>query len=237
MRNLVVIPTYNESENVKILVEQIFQLSVTVDVLVVDDNSPDGTAELVQEMIQNHPRLYLMRRTDKEGLGTAYRAGFIYALEREYDNILQMDADLSHNPDEIPEMLELLKEYDLVIGSRYSRGVSVVHWPISRLILSYSANLYTRIITGMPVKDSTSGFKAWRRDVLETIDLNRVNSQGYSFQIEMNFRAWKNKYKIKEKPIIFYDRVEGKSKMSKKIVFEAVFMVWRLKFNSLFRRL
>lgn len=237
MRNLVVIPTYNESENIKMLVEQIFQLPITIDVLVVDDNSPDGTSELVQEMIQDYSRLYLMRRTDKEGLGTAYRAGFIYALEREYDNVLQMDADLSHDPEELPEMIEELKEYDLVIGSRYSQGVSVVHWPISRLILSYCANLYTRLITGMPVKDGTSGYKAWRSDVLRTIDLTRVSSQGYSFQIEMNFRAWKNGYKIKESPIIFHDRVEGRSKMSRKIIFEAVFMVWRLKIRSIFRRL
>lgn len=237
MRNLIVIPTYNESENVKLLIEQIFKLPITVDILVVDDNSPDGTSELVEELIQRYSRLYLMRRKKKEGLGTAYRVGFIYALERGYDNVIQMDADLSHDHSELPAMLENLKQYDLVIGSRYIQGVSVVHWPLSRLFLSYGANLYTRFITGMPVHDSTSGFKAWRSDILKTIDLDRIRSQGYAFQIEMNFRAWKLNYKIKEQPIIFYDRVEGKSKMSKKIIWEAVVMVWVLKVRSLFRRL
>jgi len=237
VRNLVVIPTYNESENVKTLVEQIFKLPVTVDILVVDDNSPDGTGELVEEMILRYSRLYLMHRKGKEGLGTAYCAGFQYALERGYDNVIQMDADQSHDPNAIPEMLENLKKYELVIGSRYNHGVSVVHWPIRRLILSYGANVYTRIITGMPLKDSTSGFKAWRTEVLKTIDLDRVSSQGYSFQIEMNFRAWKNGFSIKEQSIIFYDRMVGKSKMSRRIIFEAVFMVWTMKLKSMFRRL
>lgn len=237
MRNLVVIPTYNESENVKTLIENIFQLPITVDILVVDDNSPDGTGELVEELIQRYSRLYLMKREQKEGLGTAYRVGFIYALERGYDCIIQMDADLSHNHEEIPTMFENLKQYDLVIGSRYIQGVSVVHWPLSRLILSYGANLYTRFITGMPIHDSTSGFKAWRSEVLKAIDLDKVRSQGYAFQIEMNFRAWKNHCTIKEQPIIFYDRIEGKSKMSRKIIWEAVLMVWLLKIRSIFRLL
>jgi len=237
VRNLVVIPTYNESENIKHLVQEIFKLPVTLDVLVVDDNSPDGTSELIQEMIQNNSRLYLMMRHAKEGLGTAYCSGFTYALERDYDNIIQMDADLSHDPEAIPEMLEQLKEYDLVIGSRYKRGVSVVHWPIRRLILSYGANVYTRIITGLPLKDSTSGFKAWRSEVLRTIDLTKVRSGGYAFQIEMNYRAWKNKFKITEQPIIFHDRMVGKSKMSKSIILEAVFMVWMIKLRGMFRRL
>ncbi|MBS1272489.1 MAG: Polyprenol monophosphomannose synthase [Candidatus Marinimicrobia bacterium] len=237
MRNLIVIPTYNESENIKDLIEQIFKLPITTDILIVDDNSPDGTGELIEELILRYSRLYLMKRNEKEGLGTAYKVGFTYALERGYDNIVQMDADLSHDPEEIPTMLEELKSYDLVIGSRYNRGVSVVHWPIRRLILSYGANLYTRIITGMPVTDGTSGFKAWRSDVLKTIELDRVSSQGYSFQIEMNFRAWKNNFKIKEHPIIFHDRVVGKSKMSKKIILEAVYKVWSIKLRSIFRRL
>jgi len=235
VRNLVVIPTYNESENIKTLIERIFQLPITVDILVVDDNSPDGTGEFVEELIQRYSRLYLMKRKNKEGLGTAYRVGFTYALERDYDAVVQIDADLSHDPEDIPEMLEDLKTYDLVIGSRYSQGVSVVHWPLSRLVLSYTANLYTRFITGLPVYDCTSGFKAWRSDVLETIDLERVGSQGYGYQIEMNFRAWKNNCTIKELPIIFYDRVEGKSKMSRKIIWEAVFMVWGIKMRSILR--
>ncbi|MBD3274117.1 MAG: glycosyltransferase [Candidatus Marinimicrobia bacterium] len=237
MRNLVVVPTYNESENIKKLVDAIFDLPVTTDILVVDDNSPDGTSEFVEELIQDNPRLYLMKRESKDGLGTAYRVGFTYALEREYDTVVQIDADLSHDPADIPDMLNQLKDYDLVIGSRYTRGVSVVHWPIRRLILSYWANLYTRIITGLPVKDSTSGFKAWRAEVLQTLDLYRVKSQGYAFQIEMNYRAWKNGYKIKEKPIIFHDRLEGKSKMSKRIIFESVFRVWTIKIRGMFGRL
>ena len=237
MRNLVVVPTYNESENIKKLVDSIFDLPVTTDILVVDDNSPDGTSEFVEELIQDNPRLYLMKRESKDGLGTAYRVGFTYALEREYDTVVQIDADLSHDPADIPDMLSKLKDYDLVIGSRYTRGVSVVHWPIRRLILSYWANLYTRIITGLPVKDSTSGFKAWRTEVLQAIDLYRVKSQGYAFQIEMNYRAWKNGYKIKEKPIIFHDRIEGKSKMTKRVIVESVFRVWTIKFRGMFGRL
>ena len=178
--------------------------------------------------------MFLEERPGKAGLGTAYKYGFNWALRRNYENIIQMDADLSHDPKEIKEMVRLLNNYDLVIGSRYIDGVSVVHWPIKRLILSYGANVYARIITGLPIKDSTGGFKAWKRKVLDSKDLNGVNSKGYSFQIEMNWRAWQKKFSIDEHPIIFSDRTIGESKMSKKIMFEAVIVIWRMRIWKLF---
>ncbi|MCK4445525.1 MAG: polyprenol monophosphomannose synthase [Candidatus Marinimicrobia bacterium] len=233
VNSLVIIPTYNERENVATVIKKLNSLNTGVDILVVDDNSPDGTAEIVKGLQKECKNLSLLKRSGKLGLGTAYIKGFNWALERRYQYILEMDADLSHNPDDVPRLIkECKKGYDLVIGSRYCNGVNVINWPIKRLLLSYSANKYTRIVTGLPIKDATAGFKCFNRKVLENINFNRVKSSGYSFQIEMNFRVWKKGYSLKEIPIVFEERSEGKSKMSKNIVFEAVFMVWKLKILS-----
>ncbi|MCD6204221.1 MAG: polyprenol monophosphomannose synthase [Candidatus Marinimicrobia bacterium] len=238
MESVVIIPTYNEKYNIKIVLDKIDNLNIDLDVLIIDDNSPDKTADVIKELQKSRKNLYLIERPKKLGLGTAYVKGFHWALEKGYKYILEMDADLSHNPDDLPRLIDACKQgADLVIGSRYSDGVNVVNWPIKRLLLSYSANLYTRIVTRMPVKDATAGFKCFKREVLESIDLERVKSSGYSFQIEMNFRAFKKGYSIKEVSIIFTERTEGQSKMSKAIVWEAVFMVWKLKILSLLGRL
>ena len=233
VNSLVIIPTYNERENVATVIKKLNSLNTGVDILIVDDNSPDGTAEIIKGLQKECKNLSLLKRSGKLGLGTAYIKGFNWALERRYQYILEMDADLSHNPDDVPRLIkECKKGYDLVIGSRYCDGVNVINWPIKRLLLSYSANKYTRIVTGLPIKDATAGFKCFNRKVLEDINFNRVKSSGYSFQIEMNFRVWKKGYSLKEIPIVFEERSEGKSKMSKNIVFEAVFMVWKLKILS-----
>ena len=237
MTTLVISPTYNECKNVQSLTELILGKHPEFHLLIVDDSSPDGTANKVKELQADYSNLHLEERPTKDGLGTAYIYGFKWAIEREYDRIVQMDADLSHDPNDVPHLVNLLDEHELIIGSRYVEGVSVVNWPIRRLILSYGANLYSRIITGMPIKDSTGGFKAWRREVLEELDLNAVRSQGYSFQIEMNFRTWCKGFRIKEVPIIFVDRTIGESKMSKNIVYEAIFMVWRLRIWKYFNRI
>lgn len=236
-KSLVIIPTYNESENILRVIGEVFNVGVAdLDVLIVDDNSPDGTADLVKEVMKKNKHVFLIQRAGKLGLGTAYIEGFKYALKHNYDYIFEMDADLSHDPKEIPNMLKAIEEADLVIGSRYITGVNVINWPLSRLFLSVMASKYTRIITGMPIKDCTGGFKCFRREVLEAIPLDLIRSNGYSFQIEMNFKAWKRKFRIKEIPIIFYDRTDGKSKMTRKIMIEAAIVVWRLKFASLFGR-
>ena len=234
MNTLIISPTYNEKKNISSLIEIILSIDENYHILIIDDNSPDGTANIVKELQLKYKNLFLEERPGKAGLGTAYKYGFNWALRRNYENIIQMDADLSHDPKEITEMVRLLNNYDLVIGSRYIDGVSVVHWPIKRLILSYGANVYARIITGLPIKDSTGGFKAWKRKVLDSIDLNGVKSQGYSFQIEMNWRAWQKNFSIFEHPIIFSDRTIGESKMSKKIMFEAVIVIWRMRIWKLF---
>lgn len=232
---LVVIPTFNEMENINQIIPAVLAQGERFDILIVDDNSPDGTAEAVKQLqVENAGRLHLLERPGKMGLGTAYVAGFKFALERDYDYILEMDADFSHSPDVLPRFLEAIQEADVVLGSRYVTGVNVVNWPLRRLLLSYGASLYTRMITGLPLKDPTGGFKCFRRQVLESIDLDRVNSNGYSFQIEMSFRAWRKGFTIKEIPIIFTDRVGGKSKMSPQIVREAIWMVWKLKFMQIF---
>ncbi len=229
MKAIVVIPTYNESKNIVRIIDKIFSVHDEIDILVVDDNSPDGTGKLVKDKMQVSDRIHIIEREGKMGLGTAYLAGFKYAIEKGYDYIMEMDADFSHNPEEIPNFLKYIQEYDVVLGSRYIKGVNVVNWPLKRLLLSYFANLYTRIITGMDVKDATGGFKCFRASALSKINFDEVKSNGYSFQIEMTYRLWKKGAKVKEIPIIFVDRLEGESKMSKKIVYEAIFMVWKLK--------
>ena len=234
MKTLVIIPTYNELENMPRLLPEVLSKNDEINILIVDDNSPDGTATFVVNEMKNNDRIHLIERSSKQGLGTAYIAGFKYALKNNYDFIFEMDADFSHDPNEIPRFLEEIKNSDLVLGSRYKNGVNVINWPMRRLLLSWFANIYTRVITGLPVHDATGGFKCFRRKVLEAIDLNRVTSNGYTFQIEMNFKTWKKGFKVKEIPIIFVDRVKGKSKMSRKIVREAVIMVWKLRIKSIF---
>ena len=235
MKTLIISPTYNERKNIKQLVDMVIGENPELHLLIVDDDSPDGTGEKVKKLQTEYKNLFLETRPKKSGLGTAYIFGFKWALEKKYDNIIQMDADLSHNPKDLPRMVKNLQKYDLVIGSRYINGISVVNWPLRRLMLSYGANAYSRVITGMPIMDGTGGFKAWKSSVLSSIDLDSVKSQGYSFQIEMNFRAWVKKFNIKEIPIIFSDRTIGQSKMSKTIVYEAIFMVWRLRIWKIFK--
>ncbi len=232
-KSLVIIPTFNEMENIPKLIPEVLSKAEGIEVLVVDDSSPDGTADYVEKLMQNNDKIHLIKRDYKMGLGTAYITGFKYALGHSFDYIFEMDADFSHDPNEIVNFLSEINNYDLVLGSRYISGVNVVNWPMRRLILSYSANIYTKIITGLHIKDSTGGYKCFRREVLEAIDLDRIKSNGYAFQIEMTFKAWKKGFKIKEIPIIFVDRVKGTSKMSKKIVREAVIRVWKLRIRSM----
>jgi dolichol-phosphate mannosyltransferase len=237
-RVLVIVPTYNERRNVARLVDSVLAQDPRIDMLVVDDGSPDGTGALVDEIAAVNSRVHAIHRARKLGLGTAYLAGFRWALERDYEFVFEMDADFSHDPAHLPQFLEAARDADLVLGSRYRHGkVTVVNWPISRLILSYSANLYARAVTGLPLFDSTGGFKCFRRRVLEAIDLAAVRSNGYAFQIEMSFRAWQKGFRIVELPIVFTDRTEGESKMNKGIVREAVWMVWRLRWWSIRGRL
>ncbi len=232
-RALVVVPTYNEAKNLPFIVPQVLTQDQRLEVLVVDDNSPDGTGALADEMAAADPRVHVIHRPEKNGLGKAYIAGFRWALERDYQFVFEMDADFSHDPRFLTVFLDAIKDADLVIGSRYKTGVNVINWPMSRLLLSIGANQYARWITGLPIEDSTGGFKCFRRQVLEAIDLDRVRSNGYSFQIEMSFRAWKKGFRLVEIPIVFTDRVEGQSKMNKRIVREAIWMVWWLRVKSL----
>jgi dolichol-phosphate mannosyltransferase len=232
-RALVVVPTYNERTNIPLLVPAILIQDPRLEVLVVDDNSPDGTGQLADDLARNDSRVHVLHRPAKQGLGKAYLAGFQWALELGYDYVFEMDADFSHDPRFLPEFLRAIESADLVVGSRYKSGVNVINWPMSRLLLSIGANQYARIVTGLPIADSTGGFKCFRRQVLEAIELDRVRSNGYAFQIEMTFRAWKKGFRIAEIPIVFTDRVEGQSKMSRKIVREAIWMVWWLRLRSL----
>ncbi len=235
-QTLTIIPTFNESDNIGRLIDHIIKLRVGIDVLVIDDGSPDGTADIVREKMTIYPdRVFMIEREGKLGLGTAYVLGFKYALEKEYLYICEMDADFSHSPTDLPRLIQAVSsgKTDIAIGSRYSKGISIVNWPLSRLILSYCANVYARTITGLPIKDTTAGFKCIHRNVLETLDLDRIRSNGYAFQIEIHFRAWKAGFRLLEVSIIFREREEGVSKMSRSIVREAVWRVWSLKFKSL----
>jgi dolichol-phosphate mannosyltransferase len=232
---LVVIPTYNERDNIVRLLPEVLSQGEGICVLVVDDNSPDGTGDVVARMAEKDDRVLLLRRKGKLGLGSAYREGFKLALQKGADFVIEMDADFSHDPKSIPTLLNRAETDDLVVGSRYLTGVSVVNWPIRRLLLSYCATLYTRLITGLRISDCTSGFKCFRREVLERIDLDGIRSDGYSFQIEMNYRCMEKGFSIGEIPIIFIDRHAGTSKMSKRIVREAVVMVWKLRIGSFLR--
>ena len=237
-RTLVIVPTYNEKFNIARLIPAVLAQDPSIEVLVVDDASPDGTGAIVDSIAASNPRVHAIHRAGKLGLGTAYITGFRWALERKYDLVFEMDADFSHNPERLPEFLKAIEEADLVLGSRYQNGhVNVVNWPMSRLFLSYAANVYARAVTGLPIFDTTGGFKCFRRNVLESIDLSSVKSNGYAFQIEMSFRAWKRGFRLIEIPIVFVDRTEGESKMSKRIVREAVWMVWRLRWWSMTGRI
>ncbi len=239
-RALVIIPTYNEARNIRSVLEQTLALPEGLHVLVVDDASPDATAERVRELQNRFPgRIHLIERPGKRGLGSAYLTGFRFALDKGYTYLCEMDADLSHNPEDLPRLIAPIRagEADLAIGSRYVDGVRVVNWPLSRLILSYGAGIYTRLITRLPVRDVTAGFVCFHRRVLEAIDLDRVRSNGYSFQIEMKYRAWRKGFRLVEVPVIFTERTEGQSKMSKAIVREAILKVWELRLRSLIGKL
>jgi dolichol-phosphate mannosyltransferase len=236
-RALIIFPTYNEKDNIETIVHAVLPLDPRIHVLIVDDNSPDGTGKIADRLSQQEEKVHVLHRRAKEGLGRAYIAGFKWAIENKYDYIFEMDADFSHGPEYIKTFLKEIRDHDLVIGSRYISGVNVINWPMSRLLLSYFANMYTRIITGMPIRDATGGYKCFRREVLESFNLDSVHSSGYSFQIEMNMRVWKKGFRIKEIPIVFIDRVAGNSKMSKRIMREAIWMVWWLRIKSIFGQL
>ncbi len=236
-RALVIVPTYNERDNILRLIDAVLAQDPSIDVLVVDDGSPDGTGTLVDERVAADSRVHVIHREKKMGLGTAYLTGFRWALEHDYELVFEMDADFSHDPSHLPQFIESAREADVVLGSRYRDGkVTVVNWPMNRLLLSYGANIYARIVTGLPLFDATGGFKCFHRKVLQAIDLNDVRSNGYAFQIEMSFRAWRKGFRITEIPIVFVDRTEGESKMSKRIVREAIWMVWRLRWWAITRR-
>jgi dolichol-phosphate mannosyltransferase len=241
-KTVVVLPTYNEKDNLPKIVERLLSLKIPsatiLEILVVDDNSPDGTGAWALEREKNDPRVHLLSRTEKDGLGRAYLAGFKWAIENNYDHIVQMDADFSHSPEDVPNLIEgiIKNDADLALGSRYAGGIRVINWPLRRLMLSVGASYYVKWITGMPIWDPTGGFKCWKRETLKSIDLPSIKSNGYGFQIEMNHRTWIHGLKVTEVPIIFADRIDGVSKMSKTIVFEALFMVWKILFEHGGRR-
>lgn len=237
-KNVVIIPTYNEKENIEKIIKKVLSLEPEFHILVIEDGSPDGTANIVKSLMTEFPeRIFIIERKGKLGLGTAYITGFKWGIERNYDYIFEMDADFSHNPDDLPRLLKACEEgADLAIGSRYVTGVNVVNWPMGRLLLSYYASKYVQFVTGIPVRDTTAGFKCYRRKVLETLELDKIQFKGYAFQIEMKFNTWKLGFNIKEVSIIFIDRTEGTSKMSKGIVKEAVFGVIKLKIQSWFKK-
>ena len=235
MKTLVISPTYNEKKNIPELINRISQLSHPLDLLIIDDNSPDGTADLVKNIMKENSNIFILERERKLGLGTAYSAGFQWALERDYELIVQIDADLSHDPDDIPRLLDETKTADLIIGSRYISGVNVINWPMRRLVLSYFANWYARFVIGHPTYDLTGGFKCFKRKVLESIDLSAIKSEGYSFQIEINFLVWIKRFNLKEIPIVFTDRTVGESKMNRGIIVEAILMVPKLLIKKLLK--
>ncbi|HEY8484885.1 MAG TPA: polyprenol monophosphomannose synthase [Longimicrobiales bacterium] len=237
-RALVIIPTYNERDNITRLIPDVLAQDARLDVLIVDDASPDGTGEVADALAAADPRVHVLHRPGKLGLGTAYLEGFAWGLAQGYGYLFEMDADFSHNPAHLPQFLDAIERYDVVLGSRYLEGrVTVVNWPITRLLLSYFANVYARRVTGLPVYDATGGYKCFRRKVLESIDLSRIESEGYAFQIEVTFRAWRRGFRLGEIPIVFVDRTAGESKMSKRIIWEAVWKVWKLRFLDLLGRI
>lgn len=237
MKSLIIVPTYNELENIRRLLPELMALGPDVRVLVVDDNSPDGTGRLADELAAENERISVLHRPEKLGLGSAYVAGFKFAIQQDVDYVFEMDADFSHDPAMIPKFIEEIASCDVVIGSRYISGINVVNWPMSRLLLSYFANIYTRVVTGMTIRDTTSGYKCFRREVLERIDLDSVRSDGYAFQIEMHFRCWRKGYRVREIPIIFVDRRSGTSKLSRGVINEAVWIVWWLRLQRILRRI
>lgn len=236
MKAMVVVPTYNERENLEELIPRVLEQHPGIEILVVDDGSPDGTGEYADSVAAANPRVHVLHRPGKMGLGSAYVQGFQRALSTDADLVLQMDADFSHNPDVIPDLIDAADDHDVAIGSRYITGANVVNWPLQRLFLSYFANVYTHIITGLPLRDSTGGFKCFKRRVLEAIELDTIRSDGYSFQIEVNFRCWRKGFRLVEIPIVFVDRHSGTSKMSRRIVWEAMWLVWRLSLERIWRK-
>ena len=237
MKGLIIIPTYNEKENIRDITKAVLELPYDFNILVVDDNSPDGTGKIADELSTEDPRISVLHRPGKSGLGPAYIAGFRWGLERDYDLFFEMDADFSHRPSYLHDFMRKIEHADLVLGSRYISGVNVINWPLSRLLISYFANRYSMIVTGLAIRDATGGFKCFRREVLEAIDLSRVRSNGYAFQIEMSMKAHAKGFRIKEIPIVFYDRTRGTSKMSFHIAREAMWMVWKLRFMKMLGRL
>jgi dolichol-phosphate mannosyltransferase len=236
MKGLVIIPTYNEIVNIEKIIKRVLSTSDQLDMLIIDDNSPDKTGDFVEEYSKKNSRVNLIRRPKKLGLGTAYVLGFNYALENQYDFVFEMDADFSHDPDELPKFIKLINKYDLVIGSRYIEGVSVVNWPMKRLLLSFFACMFARFVTGIPVKDLTSGFKCYSRKALQSVNWKKFNVDGYGFQIQSVYAVYYADLLIKEIPIIFVERRAGTSKMSKRIIWEAFWLVWKLRIMSIFRR-
>lgn len=233
-QSLIIIPTYREIDNIEKMINTIFAINKEISLLIIDDNSPDGTAEKVQELQKQYANLHLIQRAGKLGLGTAYVTGFKWALERNFEYIFEMDCDFSHDPNDVPRLLEAATSNDLVIGSRYIDGIRIINWPFKRLLLSYGASIYTRIITGIKLLDTTGGFKCFRKNTLKKINLDKIMSNGYSFQLELNYKVWAQNLKIKEVPIIFYERRDGQSKMNNKIVVEAIFAVFRLRLQKMF---
>lgn len=232
-KTLVIIPTYNEIDNIEKMIRSLFELYPALSILIIEDGSPDGTAQVVKHLQSEFTTLHMIERRGKLGLGTAYITGFKWALEKNYDFVFEMDCDFSHDPKQIPDLLEAAQTNDLVIGSRYINGIRIINWPFRRLLLSYGASIYTRAITGIPVFDTTGGFKCFKRSALQSLDFNRIISNGYSFQLELNYKIWAKGLRIKEVPIIFYERRDGQSKMGGGIILEAIFAVFRLRLKKM----